>query len=91
MREKKVAALIADYPVCLITIYRCPNEELYTLARPFTIEPLGIMIAKNNPELRTFLADYLIMAARDGVLNELTERWIGQVPTWVDELKPIKK
>ena len=89
MRERRVTALVADYPVCLMTIYRYPNEQLYTLPRPFTIEPLGIAIAKNNPTLEAWLANFLVTAANDGLLDELTVRWIEQVPTWVDMLNPI--
>ncbi|MBN1996831.1 transporter substrate-binding domain-containing protein [candidate division KSB1 bacterium] len=44
--EDKVDIMIADYPVCVLSILRHPDADLATLKEPLTLEPIGMVIRR---------------------------------------------
>ena len=42
--EDKVSMMIADYPVCVLSVMRYPEADLATLDEPLTIEPIGMAL-----------------------------------------------
>ena len=42
--DDKIDALVADMPICMLTILRNPDAGLTTLKEPFTFEPIGIAV-----------------------------------------------
>ncbi len=86
--ERKVNALVADYPICLISTFRYPEEELSTMLKPFTFEPIGIAVPANDPLLVNWLNNFLISFKGSGELKRVTDYWLNN-DEWVKRLPDI--
>ena len=49
--QDKVQAMIADYPICVVSVFRYPEAGLISVVTPLTYEPIGIAIPANDPLL----------------------------------------
>ncbi len=87
--DRKVNALVADYPICLISTFRYPEEELSTMLKPFTFEPIGIAAPANDPLLVNWLNNFLISFKGSGELKKVTNYWLNN-DEWVKRLPDIK-
>jgi polar amino acid transport system substrate-binding protein len=81
----KVKALVADYPVCIISIFRYPGNGLISMIRPLSFEPLGIALPGNDPLLVNWVENFLSACQGTGRLDELKEVWFGDA-SWVELL-----
>jgi len=81
----KADALVADMPVCLLSIMRYPEQDLVTLREPFTIEPLGMAIQSNDPQFLNLLENYLRTLEGMGVMDQLRKRWLED-SSWIASL-----
>jgi len=83
--DDQVDALVADMPICIITMMRYPNRGLATLSEPLTLEPIGIAIPANDPQLLNLLENYLETLERTAVLDQLRQKWLED-GSWVAAL-----
>ena len=83
--EGKVNAMIADYPICLVSVYRYPNEGLLSVITPLTYEPLGIAVPSYDPHLVNWVENFLASLEETGGMDELKERWFEDV-SWLNQL-----
>jgi len=83
--DDKVDALIADFPICVLSVMRYPDADLSTLVTPFTIEPLGIALPPGDPLFMNLVENYLSTLEKTGLLTQLKARWFSQ-GDWVSEL-----
>lgn len=72
----EIDALVADMPICLLSMLRYPNEGLATLREPLTIEPIGIALPGNDPMFRSLLDNYLDAFEKTGILDQLRKAWL---------------
>jgi polar amino acid transport system substrate-binding protein len=82
----KVDALVADYPVCVLSLLRHPNEGLVSLITPFTYEPLGIAIPPGDAHLINWTANFLDTMRESDELISLKIKWVED-PSWLENLK----
>ncbi len=87
--ERQVNALVADYPICLITAFRFPEQELSTMLKPFTFEPIGIAAPANDPLLVNWLNNLLISFKGSGELKRVTDFWLEN-GDWVKKLPDVE-
>jgi polar amino acid transport system substrate-binding protein len=73
--DGKVDAVVADMPVCVLSILRNPDAGLVTLATPLTIEPIGIAVAPGDPLLVNLVENYLQAMQATGILEALEVEW----------------
>jgi polar amino acid transport system substrate-binding protein len=85
VRQGKADAMVADYPICLISVLRYPDDELLTVVTPFTYEPIGIALPPNEPLFTNWLENFLGTLDGGGFLQELTDRWFEN-DWWLDQL-----
>jgi len=71
-----VDALVADMPICVITVMRHPGKELATLTQPLTIEPIGIALHPKDPQLRSLVSNYLVAFEGTGLLEQVRKKWL---------------
>ncbi len=71
----KADALVADYPICALSILRHPEADLVTLDRPLTLEPIGIAIPPGDTVFLNMVENSLGTLELIGVLNVLEEQW----------------
>ena len=83
--DGKVDALVADMPICVLSVLRHPEAGLATLSRPMTVEPIGIAIPASDPQLLNLLDNYLDALEGMGYMQELRKVWL-QDGSWVAAL-----
>ena len=87
--DNKVNALVADYPICLISTFRYPEHELSTMLKPFTFEPIGIAIPANDPLLVNWLQNFFISFKGSGELERITKYWLDN-GAWLKLLPEVE-
>jgi len=83
--DDEVQAMIADFPICQLSVMRHPEAGLLTLMTPFTIEPLGIALSADDPLLINLIENYLNTLENTGLLIQFKAKWFSD-GSWVSEL-----
>lgn len=78
--------MVADFPVCALTILRNPEAGLVTLAEPLTIEPIGMALPADDPLLMNFITNYFNAMTMGGLLTKLELYWF-QSGAWLPDMK----
>jgi len=81
----KVDAMIADYPICVLTILRNPDQGLISVITPLSYEPIGIALPGNDPLMVNWMENFLGTLEETGVLDLLKERWVND-NSWLKKL-----
>jgi polar amino acid transport system substrate-binding protein len=74
--------MIADYPICVLSVLRHGDEGLVTLDQPLTLEPIGVAVRPDDSLLLNFIENYLAALDTLGVLAELEVKWFDD-PSWL--------
>jgi len=80
--EGKADAMVADMPVCVLSVLRYPEAGLATLERPLTVEPVGIAVSKDDMQFFNLVDNYLEAYEKTGVLTQLRKKWFED-SSWV--------
>jgi polar amino acid transport system substrate-binding protein len=83
--DGKVDALIADYQICAISVWRHPEANLEAMQNPFTVEPLGIALPADDPLLVNLVQNYLDTLEYTGLLGQFKAKWLND-GSWISEL-----
>jgi len=83
--EDKATALVADYPICALSVLRHGDQGLVTLTEPLTIEPIGIAIAPGDSLLLNMVENYLGTLQSMGLLDQLEAKWF-QDGSWLIQI-----
>jgi polar amino acid transport system substrate-binding protein len=70
-----VDAMVADFPICALTMLRYPDAGLATLSQPLTIEPIGIALPPGDSLLVNMVTNYLGALEGTGLLELLEKKW----------------
>jgi polar amino acid transport system substrate-binding protein len=81
----EVDALVADMPICLLTVLRFPDAGLLTLDAPLTIEPIGMAVPKGDMQFRNVVENYYRAMQGTGILEALREKWMED-GSWIAAL-----
>jgi ABC-type amino acid transport substrate-binding protein len=81
----KADAMVADMPMCILSVLRFPEAGLTTLDRPLTIEPIGIAMSKDDAQFFNLVDNYLRAYEKTGVLTKLRTKWFED-NSWVAAL-----
>ena len=81
----KADAMVADMPMCILSVLRFPEAGFTTLDRPLTIEPIGIAMSKDDQQFFNLVDNYLRAYEKTGVLTKLREKWFED-NSWVAAL-----
>jgi len=81
----KVDAMVADYPICVLTILRNPDQGLISVITPLSYEPIGIALPGNDPLMVNWMENYLTTLEESGLLDLLKERWVKD-NSWLKKL-----
>ena len=82
----KVDALIAGYPICLVSTHRFPEQNLSAVFPPFTYEPIGIAMPPNDPQLINWFENFITTLNGSGKLKELIKKWFHSESSWINEI-----
>lgn len=83
--QDKVEAMIADFPACIVAVFRYPDKGLYALVTPLSYEPLGIALPGNDPLLMNWAQNWLRDQEATGSLERTRDRWFKNA-SWLAQL-----
>ena len=83
--DDKIDALVADMPICMLTILRNPDAGLTTLKEPFPFEPIGIAVPANDRQFQNLIDNYVDTAERVGALELMRKKWLED-GSWIAAL-----
>jgi polar amino acid transport system substrate-binding protein len=73
----KADALVADKPICVVTMLKHQGKDLVTTSEPLTIEPIGMALPPNDPQFLNLVEKYLTSLEITGMLPLLEKQWFG--------------
>ncbi len=79
-------AMVADYPICVITVMRNEGKDLVTLDAPLNIEPIGMAIPSGDMHYYNLVENYLEALKISGALKILSDKWIND-GSWLINLE----
>jgi polar amino acid transport system substrate-binding protein len=85
VREGKVGAMVADFPICALSVMRYPDDGFATLTQPLTLEPMGVAMPAGDPLFINMMQNYLGALEGIGVLELLEEKWF-QDGSWLIQM-----
>lgn len=85
LRAGSTGALVADMPICILTVLRYPTEDFATLNQPLTLEPIGVALPANDPQLENLIRNYMTALEGTGILEGLRQQWLEN-GAWVAAL-----
>ena len=83
--EDKVHAMIADYPICVVSVFRYPEQGLLSVVTTLTYEPIGVAVPAGDPLLVNWVENFLAIAESTGLLEELNKKWLRSAD-WLNRL-----
>lgn len=78
----KADALVADKPICVITLMKNQGKDLVTSDKPLTIEPIGMALPSDDPQFLNLVENYIASLQLSGTLPLLEKMWF-QDGTWM--------
>ncbi len=84
--DGKVDVLVADYSICAYSVLMHQDKGLVTLENPLTIEPLGVALPPDDPQLINLVENYLMNLELSGLLQRLERKWFED-GTWLLQVK----
>jgi polar amino acid transport system substrate-binding protein len=84
--QDKAHAMIADYPICVVSVFRYPEAGLLSVVTQLTYEPIGIAIPANDPLLMNWTRNTLNNIEGSGILDEMKLKWFAE-GAWLKKLK----
>lgn len=83
--EDKVHAMVSDYPIAVVSVYRYPEQGLLSVVTTLTYEPIGVGVPAGDPLLVNWVENFLGIAESTGLLDELKRRWLSN-SDWLNRL-----
>ncbi len=86
VREDKAHAMVADQPICQVSVYRYPDAGLAALKKTLSYEPIGIAIPANDSLFLNLLQNFITGLVNSGDLRTLSDRWFNN-GEWVSQIR----
>ncbi len=83
--ENKVDAMVADMPICMLSMLRFPDAGFATLTRPMTVEPIGIAVSAKDAQFAHIIDNYIDAFEKTGALDQLRRKWLED-NSWIAAL-----
>jgi polar amino acid transport system substrate-binding protein len=84
--DGRVRAMVADFPICMVSVYRYPDKGLTTLKNPLNYEPLGIAQSPGDQLFLNWTQNFIAYLVASGELNLLRQKWFEDA-SWVPQLR----
>ena len=84
--DGRVRAMVADFPICNVSVYRYQDKGLTTLKSPLNYEPLGIALSPGDPLFLNWVQNFVTYLINSGELGLLRVKWFEDA-SWVPQLK----
>ena len=84
--DGKVQAMVADFPICNLSVFRYRDKGLTTLKSPLNYEPIGIALLPTDPLLLNWAQNFVTTMLNSGDLELLRQKWFDDA-SWMPQLK----
>jgi polar amino acid transport system substrate-binding protein len=84
--DGRVDAMVADQPICLVSVARYPDQGLLAVIAPLTYEPIGIALPPNDLLFINLVGNFLTGLQGSGTLGRLKDQWF-QPGDWWNQIK----
>ena len=84
--DGKVQAMVADFPICNVSVFRYRDKGLTTLKSPLNYEPIGIAMLPTDPLLLNWAQNFVTTMLNSGELELLRQKWFEDA-SWMLQLK----
>ena len=84
--NEEADALIADMPICILTVLRNPDKDLGTPSQPLNVEPIGIALPGNDQKFHDLIETYVDAFEKTGLLDELRKHWL-EGGSWLNQIR----
>ncbi len=71
----KADAMVADKPICVVTIMKNQGKDLVMSEKPLTIEPIGMALPSDDPQFLNLVENYISSLQLSGTLPLLEQTW----------------
>ena len=78
--------MIADMPICILTVLRNPGKDLATPSAPLSVEPIGIVLSAADLRFQNLVDTYIRTFEMTGMLEELRKKWLED-SSWVRKVR----
>jgi len=68
-------AMVADKPICVLSILRYPGKDLVTTEQPLTIEPIGMALPPGDFQFLNLVTNYISTLQISLTLQGLEQKW----------------
>lgn len=75
--KDEVDAMVADKPICVITLLKNQGKDLVTTEQPLSIEPIGMALPPGDPQFLNLVQNYLSSLEISGILPLLENKWFS--------------
>jgi polar amino acid transport system substrate-binding protein len=86
VRENKAHALVADQPICQVSVFRYPDADLAALKNTLSYEAFGIAVPANDFLFLNLLQNFITGLENSGEMRNLIDRWFKD-GAWVGQLR----
>ncbi len=83
--QDKVHALVADYPICIVALFRYPDAGFVSIHTTLTYEPYGIAMPPNDPHFINWVENFIAILEGSDKLKQLEKKWFRS-SNWVDKV-----
>jgi len=84
--DGKVQAMVADFPICNVSVFRYRDKGLTTLKSPLNYEPIGIAMLPTDPLLLNWAQNFVTTMLNSGELEVLRQKWFEDA-SWMLQLR----
>jgi polar amino acid transport system substrate-binding protein len=85
VRDDKALAMVADAPICLVSVYRYPEAGFATLDKPLSYEPIGVALPPNDPLLVNLVQNIISTINKTGEMETIMKQWFRS-KDWIMQL-----
>ncbi|MEJ2515044.1 MAG: transporter substrate-binding domain-containing protein [Gammaproteobacteria bacterium] len=85
LKNGQIDALVADMPVCVVTMLQNPEAGFVTLSAPLTVEPVGLAVSSRDPQFANLVETYVDALEKTGILDQIRAKWLDN-PEWLSRL-----
>ena len=85
VRDDKALAMVADAPICLVSVYRYPEAGFATLDKPLSYEPIGVALPPNDPLLVNLVQNIISTLNKTGEMETIMKQWFRN-SDWIKQL-----
>ena len=78
----KADAMVADRPICVVTLMKYQGKDLVTSDKPLTMEPIGVALPSDDPQFLNLVENYISSLELSGTLQLLEKTWF-QDGSWM--------